>query len=235
MAGKKKSSNPKAQDKPTSSPPAEAFADDTTGSQENKVFSETLADNTTSSQANKTFTDDPIQGNFEGPPTKDPGSSYLTGSDPEISGDGTDVIRSDGYLEPHREYFGQRFAHFKRWVRDIELSEGGMDKFTRGYESFGLHVTPEGVRYREWAPGAKEASLVGDFNGWDVGANPMARNAFGVWETVVPNAGDGSVAIPHGSHIKVTFVTGSGERVYRLPAWSRYVTQDLAKSPIYEA
>ncbi|KAJ1857802.1 alpha-1,4-glucan branching enzyme [Coemansia sp. RSA 1822] len=218
MTGKKKNSKPKSLDKPTASPPAE----------EASYF-------TTSDVANNGPGSPMLQGNFAGPPTKDPSSSYLTGSDPEISGDGTEVIKSDGYLEPHREYFGQRFAHFKRWVRDIELSEGGIDKFSRAYESYGLHVTAEGVRYREWAPGAKEASLVGDFNNWDVAANPMTRNDFGVWETVVGNTADGQAGIPHGSHIKVTFVTGSGERVYRLPAWSRYVTQDLTKSPIYEA
>ncbi|KAJ1786046.1 alpha-1,4-glucan branching enzyme [Coemansia sp. RSA 1807] len=219
MAGnKKKNIKPKSLDKPTESPPGE----------EASYF-------TTSDMANNAPGSPMLQGNFEGPPTKDPSSSYLSGSDPEISGDGTEVIKSDGYLEPHREYFGQRFAHFKRWVRDIELSEGGIDKFSRGYESYGLHVTAEGVRYREWAPGAKEASLVGDFNNWDVAANPMTRNDFGVWETVVANTADGQPGIPHGSHIKVTFVTGSGERVYRLPAWSRYVTQDLTKSPIYEA
>ncbi|KAJ2318584.1 alpha-1,4-glucan branching enzyme, partial [Coemansia sp. RSA 2702] len=215
MAGKKKSSTKtKAQDKPVSLPPA--------------------SDDAANGAAPASSSPAP-QGNFEGPPTKNPASSYLTGSDPEISGDGTDVIKSDGYLEPHREYFGQRFAHFKRWVRDIELSEGGIEKFSRGYEDFGLHITPAGVRYREWAPGAREASLVGDFNNWDVAANPMARNDYGVWEVVVPNGADGQVPIPHGSHIKVTFVTSNGQRVYRLPAWSRYVTQDLSKSPIYEA
>ncbi|KAJ2661621.1 alpha-1,4-glucan branching enzyme [Coemansia sp. RSA 1200] len=155
--------------------------------------------------------------------------------DPEISGDGTEVINSDGYLEQHREYFKQRYAHFKRWVKAIDENEGGIDKFSQGYKEFGLHVTAEGVRYREWAPGAREASLVGDFNGWDVNANPMERNEYGVWETVVANAASGEVAIAHGSRIKVTFVSGNGERIYRLPAWSTYVVQDLSKSPIYEA
>ncbi|KAJ2514792.1 alpha-1,4-glucan branching enzyme [Coemansia sp. RSA 1939] len=155
--------------------------------------------------------------------------------DPEISGDGTEVINSDGYLEQHREYFKQRYAHFKRWVKVIDENEGGIDKFSQGYKEFGLHVTAEGVRYREWAPGAREASLVGDFNGWDVNANPMERNEYGVWETVVANTASGEVAIAHGSRIKVTFVSGNGERIYRLPAWSTYVVQDLSKSPIYEA
>jgi 1,4-alpha-glucan branching enzyme len=35
----------------------------------------------------------------------------------------------------------------------------------QGYESFGLIVQPNGdISYREWAPNAVEASLVGDFS-----------------------------------------------------------------------
>ncbi|KAJ2676181.1 alpha-1,4-glucan branching enzyme [Coemansia spiralis] len=245
MAGKKKQNSklPKVQDStfeasltsdaPLTLPSAAKEASDAKLPTPELSVSTTPAGEANLEQGQDVFSP-PLQNTFQSTPTKNPESSYLSGSDPEISGDGTDVIRSDGYLESHRGYFGQRFAHFKRWVRDIELHEGGIDKYSRGYEIFGLHITPEGVRYREWAPGAKEASLVGDFNGWDVNANSMVRNEYGVWETTVPNTPSGEVAIPHGSHIKVTFVTSSGERVYRLPAWSNYVTQDLSKSPIYE-
>lgn len=35
----------------------------------------------------------------------------------------------------------------------------------QGYETFGLNAQPNGdILYREWAPNAKEASLVGDFS-----------------------------------------------------------------------
>lgn len=37
---------------------------------------------------------------------------------------------------------------------------------------------------------------------WDVKANPMAKNNFGVWDVTVP-AQDGAPAIPHDSKIKV--------------------------------
>ncbi|KAJ2588538.1 alpha-1,4-glucan branching enzyme [Coemansia sp. RSA 1722] len=224
MAGKKKCAKPKSRE------------DSTIPEKEAGVVADAALATPSKSPAAPAIPGSPLlPGNFEGAPTKNSSSSYLTGSDPDISGDGTEVIKTDGYLEDHRDYFGWRYAHFKRWVRDIELSEGGIEKYSRGYESFGLHVTAEGVRYREWAPGAREASLVGDFNGWDVAANPMKRNDYGVWEVVVPNTDAGEVAIAHGSHIKVTFVAGSGERIYRLPAWSTYVTQDLSKSPVYEA
>ncbi|KAJ2082182.1 alpha-1,4-glucan branching enzyme [Coemansia sp. RSA 988] len=222
MAVKKKSTKAKAQEKHAPASPIEGA-----------VKSDSIGKEQGSPEVLKPT--DKQGGLDKSSPAKYPTSNATMGSDPDISGDGTDVIKSDGYLEPHRSYFEQRFGRFKRWLGEIETNEGGIDKFSRGYENFGLHITNEGVRYREWAPGAKEASLVGDFNGWDVAANPMSRNEYGMWETLVPNTPSGAVAIEHGSHIKVSFVTGNGERVYRLPAWSQYVTQDLSKSPIYEA
>jgi 1,4-alpha-glucan branching enzyme len=35
----------------------------------------------------------------------------------------------------------------------------------QGYEKFGLNVNEKGdITYREWAPGANEAYLIGDFS-----------------------------------------------------------------------
>lgn len=54
---------------------------------------------------------------------------------------------------------------YKKWVDDINQSEGGFDKFSKGYESFGLHAQPDkSIKYKEWAPNAVEASLIGDFS-----------------------------------------------------------------------
>jgi 1,4-alpha-glucan branching enzyme len=56
--------------------------------------------------------------------------------------------------------------------------------------------------YREWAPNAMRAFLIGDFNNWDRDATPMAKNGFGVFEVTVPGK-DGKPSIPHDSKIKV--------------------------------
>jgi 1,4-alpha-glucan branching enzyme len=56
--------------------------------------------------------------------------------------------------------------------------------------------------YREWAPNAMRAYLIGDFNNWDRDATPMTKNDFGVFEVTVPGK-DGNPAIPHDSKIKV--------------------------------
>lgn len=36
----------------------------------------------------------------------------------------------------------------------------------------------QGIIYREWAPAARAASLVGDFNRWDADANPCVKDDF---------------------------------------------------------
>ena len=49
---------------------------------------------------------------------------------------------------------------------------------TCSYEYLGAHTVRDADGYRTvfrvWAPNAKAVSLVGDFNGWRDGENPMA-------------------------------------------------------------
>ncbi|BGP12214.1 alpha-1,4-glucan branching enzyme [Rhodosporidiobolus nylandii] len=135
--------------------------------------------------------------------------------------------------QPKKE---SKTAAFTRWLETINAHEGGFERFSEGYKTFGLHALQDGsVRYREWAPGVVEASLVGDFNGWDRNAHPMKKDEYGVWEVVVPSPGDEKVAIPHSSKVKISMITPSGERIERLPAWATRVIQDLSVSPVYDA
>lgn len=73
----------------------------------------------------------------------------------------------------------------------------------QGYEKFGFNVQPNGdIVYREWAPSALRAYLIGDFNGWNRESHQMKKNDFGVFEITVP-ASNGSPAISHDSKVKV--------------------------------
>ncbi len=62
----------------------------------------------------------------------------------------------------------------------------------KSYEYFGAHFDKvgkkNGVTFRVWANSAESVFLVGDFNGWDVNANPMTNIGNGVFETFVENA-----------------------------------------------
>lgn len=43
--------------------------------------------------------------------------------------------------------------------------EGGLEKFTRGYDEYGIHSTADGgIVWKEWCPGAKELYLWGEFS-----------------------------------------------------------------------
>ncbi|KAL1923064.1 uncharacterized protein VTP21DRAFT_9440 [Calcarisporiella thermophila] len=149
--------------------------------------------------------------------------------------DGTGVVQIDPWLAPFSDSLRKRYSHYRDWVQKIDETMGGYDKFTRGFEYFGFNLTPEGIVYREWAPGVEKASLIGEFNNWDVNANPMKRDEFGVWHVIVPNNQDGSPGISHNTKVKISMITPAGERIDRLPAWSKRVVQNLSISPVYDA
>ncbi|KAF9518695.1 glycoside hydrolase family 13 protein [Hydnum rufescens UP504] len=150
--------------------------------------------------------------------------------------DAKPILELDGYLEPFIPGISTRYDLYEKWKRHIQTTEGGYDAFSKGYLKFGFNVEEDGtVLYREWAPNATEAYLIGDFNGWDGSTHPMVRDQFGVWSISLPPISPGVCAIPHDSKIKISLILPSGERVDRLPAWIKRVTQDLSVSPVYDA
>ncbi|KAI9831241.1 MAG: 1,4-alpha-glucan-branching enzyme [Sarea resinae] len=153
----------------------------------------------------------------------------------EMPTDGTGVVQLDPWLSPFKESLKSRYSHAQKWIQDLNESEGGLEAFSRGFEKFGLNVLGNGdITYREWAPNATQAYLIGDFNGWNRDSTPMKRDPFGVWELTLPPV-NGQPAIPHNSKLKISMVLPSGERIERLPAWITRVTQDLTVSPAYDA
>lgn len=91
----------------------------------------------------------------------------------------------------------------------------------QGYERFGFHVQQNGdVVYREWAPNALRAYLIGDFNNWDRDATPMTKNDFGVFEVTVPGK-NGQPSIPHDSKIKVCLLADEVQQEDTADDWIR--------------
>ncbi|MEM6298330.1 MAG: 1,4-alpha-glucan branching protein GlgB [Bacteroidota bacterium] len=76
---------------------------------------------------------------------------------------------------------------------DIYLFRSG--KHYNLYDKFGSHLTEEGVYFAVWAPFAKQVSVIGGFNGWDEGKNPLVirQDGSGIWEGVISEAKRGDL------------------------------------------
>jgi len=79
--------------------------------------------------------------------------------------DGTGVINVDSWLKPYSGALEHRYSSYQKWIDTLNQYEGGMANFSRGYEKMGFQVLPNGdITYREWAPNATSAHLIGDFS-----------------------------------------------------------------------
>uniref|UniRef100_A0A803MQJ5 1,4-alpha-glucan branching enzyme n=1 Tax=Chenopodium quinoa TaxID=63459 RepID=A0A803MQJ5_CHEQI len=146
------------------------------------------------------------------------------------SGNGQRIYEIDPLLKNYRTHLDYRYSMYRKLREEINKYEGGLEEFSRGYEKMGFIRSAAGITYREWAPGAKSASLVGDFNNWNPNADVMTRNEFGVWEIFLPNNADGSSAIPHGSRVKIHMDTPSGIKD-SIPAWIKFSVQAPGEIP----
>jgi 1,4-alpha-glucan branching enzyme len=150
---------------------------------------------------------------------------------PIPSHNGTECFKWDDYLWDSADHFKYRWNRFRGVRNAIEQNEGGMKKFSEGYKYYGINRgTLEGgpgLWYREWAPGAKALCLVGEFNSWTPKPEHWAiKNEFGVWALFLPDAADGTSAIPHKTKIKCRLELADGSWAERIPAWVKWATQE---------
>ncbi|MDR2628240.1 MAG: alpha amylase C-terminal domain-containing protein [Dysgonamonadaceae bacterium] len=132
------------------------------------------------------------------------------------------LIRNDAWLKPYQQAIAGRHAHALR--KEASLTGNGrlsLSDFASGYLYFGLHTTPQGWVFREWAPYASAIYLTGTFNDWSE-QEPYRLHPLdnGVWELHLPPD-----ALQHGDlyKLRMHWNGGSGERI---PAWAQRVVQD---------
>lgn len=167
------------------------------------------------------------------------GSSVVDGGAPL----GAPGLEGDPWLEQNTEHLISRYSAFKSALAVLEAQPGGLDGFSRGYERMGftrgVEFTPNGeaprrsgIWYREWAPGAKAACLMGDFNGWKGCGEPgyektaMIKDSFGTFSLFLPDKEGGVEAIAHDSYIKLSLVLGDGSIATRIPTYIRRAVYD---------
>ena len=138
------------------------------------------------------------------------------------------LISLDPWLAPFADVLRRRQAQYGRLRAAIDETGGLLGSISTGHEFFGFTRGEQngrpGIWYREWAPGASQLSLIGDFNGWDRGSHPLSRGEFGIWSAFYP-AAECAGALKHGSLIKV-HVRSEGGGQDRIPAYAQRVVQD---------
>jgi 1,4-alpha-glucan branching enzyme len=76
-----------------------------------------------------------------------------------------DLLDCDPYLRPYESEIRRRYGLFQELLNKIERDESSFDKFTKSYETYGIHVdSSNNVNVLEWAPGAKNVHIYGDFS-----------------------------------------------------------------------
>jgi 1,4-alpha-glucan branching enzyme len=87
----------------------------------------------------------------------------------------------------------------------------------------------EGVVFSVWAPNARQASVIGDFNSWDSRRHPMRlRHEAGVWELFVPR-------LNAGARYKFELVAADGTRLQKADPLARATEAPPATASIVAA
>jgi 1,4-alpha-glucan branching enzyme len=142
--------------------------------------------------------------------------------------DGTRLIEGDAYLEPFAPALRDRYSYYQAALNKINQHGGVLGEISQGHRYYGFNRGElwgkPGVWYREWAPGAIQLRLIGDFNNWDRYGNPLVRDQYGVWSLFLPDD-QYKDKLAHGSRVKVTVVTENAT-MDRIPAYIRRVVQE---------
>ena len=131
------------------------------------------------------------------------------------------IINTDPSLAPFRGDLELRMQNYMDTKKNLLKPGQTLKDFANAHLYFGIHRTQDGWYYREWAPGAQEMYLTGDFCNWDRHAFPMEAKENGVFELFLP----GADALQNGQRI-CAIVVHDGQELERIPLYANYVVQD---------
>lgn len=138
------------------------------------------------------------------------------------------ITDNDPWLKPYENAINGRHQHAVDKEKELTGNKD-LSTFASGHAYFGLHKSPTGWVFREWAPNATGIYLIGDFNNWQKSEDySLSCKENGVWEIQLKEN-----QIQHGQLYKMSVCWENGEG-QRLPAWVTRVVQD-EKTKIFSA
>ena len=127
-------------------------------------------------------------------------------------------------LNPQLQPFAGDIDLRMRLYRETKARILGEDQtlldFANAHEYYGIHHLDNGWVYREWAPGAYQLYLEGEFNGWNQTSHPLQNIGNGTWERYFQEE-----ELWEGCKVK-TVVDANLTRTEHIPLFARRVVQD---------
>ena len=136
------------------------------------------------------------------------------------------LIEEDSSLQPFQNAIYNRLEWYYSTLEYINNDFGGLLQFADAHHFFGFNYDKEnkGWWFREWLPNAHYVSLIGEFNNWDRGANPLMQKDFGVWEIFLDDK-TYKKTLTDGSLVKI-HISGENGALDRIPAYIKRVIQN---------
>ncbi len=136
------------------------------------------------------------------------------------------LVKEDPSLVPFEPTINNRLEWYYNTLEYIDRDFGSLRDFADAHHFFGFNYDKKkkGWWFREWAPSADYVSLIGDFNDWDRGADPLNRADFGVWEIFLSDE-HYNERLVDGSLVKL-HISGQNGQLDRIPSYINRVVQN---------
>lgn len=132
----------------------------------------------------------------------------------------------DHKLLNHKTHLEYRWHLLQDTLKNIKKHEFSLKNFSSGHLHYNVHQEENCSVFREWAPAATNAMLIGDFNKWR--GTYMTKDTNGVWTCRIPHK-EGRHGIYHKSRLKIRLQHKGGWWIDVLPAYTTYAIQKTDK------
>ena len=94
------------------------------------------------------------------------------------------IIEKHPELKPYEGDINMRMERYEGKKAQLLQGKSTLLDFANAHNYFGFHKLKKGWVYREWAPGADQLYLTGDFNNWQWLDDPLEMSERAVAERV---------------------------------------------------
>lgn len=131
------------------------------------------------------------------------------------------ILTLDPYLLPYEKDLELRLSLYKSKRSSLIKKKEKLTDFANAHHYFGFHFNNNKFIYREWAPGADEMYLTGDFNNWNTSSHKLTSLENGVFEIILDKEN-----APKPTQKVEAIIIKDNNMLRRVPLYATRVVQD---------